>query len=82
MARDDLEARVELRTRELASAKARAQEDEARLRAIIEHAADGIITANDQGRIEVINLSAAKISSGTSEVSSRGRGSHGSWGTP
>jgi PAS domain S-box-containing protein len=67
-AKDDLEVRVEERTRQLRSAKVRVEataaslrENEERMRAIIEHAADGIITATEAGIIEVFNPSAAKI---------------------
>jgi PAS domain S-box-containing protein len=34
---------------------------EARMRAIIEHAADGIVTVSDTGTIEVFNPTACKI---------------------
>jgi len=66
--RDELEVRVQQRTSELVKAKARVeeasaslQENEARMRAIVEHAADGIVTMSDAGIIEVFNPTAAKI---------------------
>jgi PAS domain S-box-containing protein len=66
--RAELELRVEERTSELVRAKARVeaasvslQENEVRMRAIIEHAADGIITLSDTGVIEVFNPTASKI---------------------
>jgi PAS domain S-box-containing protein len=66
--RAELEVRVQERTSELVKAKSRVeaasaslQENEARMRAIIEHAADGIVTVSDTGTIEVFNPTACKI---------------------
>ena len=53
-ARADLETRVEVRTHELHAS-------EARTRAIIEYAADAIVTVNDAGAIELFNPAAARM---------------------
>jgi PAS domain S-box-containing protein len=60
-AHDSLEIRVEDRTRELTSAAESLKANEARMRAIIEHAADGIITVDEAGLIDVFNPTAERI---------------------
>ncbi|MGK3984271.1 PAS domain S-box protein [Sorangium sp. So ce136] len=67
-ARDELESRVEARTRELQRAKAAAEaaaaslrDSEERTRAIIQYAADAIITMDDLGRIEIYNPAAERL---------------------
>jgi PAS domain S-box-containing protein len=54
LARAELEMRVEQRTAEL-------YDSEARTRAIIQYAADAIITLDDAGRIDVFNPAAARM---------------------
>ncbi len=60
-AHDELETRVESRTRELVATAESLKANEARMRAIIEHAADGIITVDEGGQIEVFNPTAGHI---------------------
>lgn len=60
-ARDELETRVQDRTSELVATAESLKANEARLRAIIEHAADGIVTVDEAGRIEVFNPTAGTI---------------------
>ena len=53
-AHDELETRVKDRTQELVAIAESLKANEARMRAIIEHAADGIVTVDEDGRIDVL----------------------------
>jgi PAS domain S-box-containing protein len=59
--RDELETRVQERTSALVAATTRIHENEARMRAIVEHAADGIVTMSEAGIIELFNPTASAI---------------------
>jgi diguanylate cyclase (GGDEF)-like protein/PAS domain S-box-containing protein len=58
---EQLEQRVEERTRELLEAGQRIERDRAHLAAVMDNVAEGIVTLDDQGRIESLNRAAERL---------------------
>jgi diguanylate cyclase (GGDEF)-like protein/PAS domain S-box-containing protein len=58
---EQLEQRVEERTRELHEAGERIERDRAHLAAVMDNVAEGIVTLDDRGRIESLNRAAERL---------------------
>jgi diguanylate cyclase (GGDEF)-like protein/PAS domain S-box-containing protein len=58
---EQLEQRVEERTRELLDANQRIERDRAYLAAVMDNVAEGIVTLDDKGRIESLNRAAERL---------------------
>jgi diguanylate cyclase (GGDEF)-like protein/PAS domain S-box-containing protein len=58
---DQLEQRVEERTRELQSANLRIERDRAHMAAIMDNVAEGIITLDEHGQIDTLNRAAERL---------------------